>query len=99
VLIPDDVIPLLPLRPSERDALTVVASGYTFAFDRFAPEGDLGMVAPRMLGPEVRSSDGARTTISTSRGRRAISPPRSPRDGSPRMGSRARRRPPRLAAL
>jgi len=32
----------------------VVASGYTLAFGRFAPDGDLGMVAPRMLGPEVR---------------------------------------------
>jgi ketol-acid reductoisomerase len=53
VLVPDDVIPSLPLRPSER-ALTVLASGYTYAFDRFAPPGDLGMVAPRMLGPEVR---------------------------------------------
>jgi len=53
ILIPDDVIPALPLRPSER-ALTVLASGYTYAFDRFAPPGDLGMVAPRMLGPEVR---------------------------------------------
>lgn len=53
VLIPDDVIPLLPLEP-KNTALTVVASGYTFAFDRFQPEGDLGMVAPRMLGPEVR---------------------------------------------
>lgn len=53
VLIPDDVIPSLPLRPRET-ALTVLASGYTFAFDRFAPPGDLGMVAPRMLGPEVR---------------------------------------------
>jgi ketol-acid reductoisomerase len=53
VLVPDDVIPSLPLtRPS--DGLTVVASGYTLAFDRFAPDGDLGMVAPRMLGPEVR---------------------------------------------
>jgi len=53
VLIPDDVIPSLPLAPSAR-ALTVLASGYTYAFDRFAPQGDLGMVAPRMLGPEVR---------------------------------------------
>jgi len=53
VLVPDDVIPSLPLtRPA--DGLTVVASGYTLAFDRFAPDGDLGMVAPRMLGPEVR---------------------------------------------
>jgi len=53
VLVPDDVIPSLPLTPSPR-ALTVLASGYTYAFDRFAPPGDLGMVAPRMLGPEVR---------------------------------------------
>jgi ketol-acid reductoisomerase len=53
VLVPDDAIPSLPLtRPD--DGLTVVASGYTLAFDRFAPPGDLGMVAPRMLGPEVR---------------------------------------------
>jgi ketol-acid reductoisomerase len=53
VLIPDDVIPSLELSPRD-DALTVVASGYTLAFDRFDPAGDVGMVAPRMLGPEVR---------------------------------------------
>jgi len=53
VLIPDDAVPSLPLAPRD-DALTVVASGYTLAFDRFAPPGDVGMVAPRMLGPEVR---------------------------------------------
>ena len=53
VLVPDDVVPLLPLRPRS-DACTIVASGYTLAFDRIRPEGDLGMVAPRMLGPEVR---------------------------------------------
>lgn len=53
VLVPDDVIPSLPLRPTER-TLTVLASGYTLAFDRFTPPGDVGMVAPRMLGPEVR---------------------------------------------
>jgi ketol-acid reductoisomerase len=53
VLVPDDVIPSLPLqRPA--DGLTIVASGYTLAFDRFDPDGDVGMVAPRMLGPEVR---------------------------------------------
>jgi ketol-acid reductoisomerase len=53
VLVPDDVIPSLPLdRPD--DGLTIVASGYSFAFERFRPSGDLGMVAPRMLGPEVR---------------------------------------------
>lgn len=53
VLVPDDVIPTLGLVPGPQ-ALTVVASGYTLAFDRFAPDGDVGMVAPRMLGPEVR---------------------------------------------
>ena len=53
VLIPDDVIPSLPLSGRD-DQLTIVASGYTLAFDRFAPLGDLAMVAPRMLGPEVR---------------------------------------------
>jgi ketol-acid reductoisomerase len=53
VLVPDDVIPSLPLR-RRGDGLTVVASGYTVAFGRFDPDGDIGMVAPRMLGPEVR---------------------------------------------
>jgi len=53
ILIPDDVIPSLPIRPCD-DALVVVASGYTLAFDRFDPACDVGMVAPRMLGPEVR---------------------------------------------
>ena len=53
VLVPDDVIPSLPItRPA--DGLTILASGYTLAFDRFAPDGDVGMIAPRMLGPEVR---------------------------------------------
>ena len=54
VLVPDDVIPSLPLTRTA-GGLTVVASGYTLAFDRFDPAGDVGMVAPRMLGPEVRS--------------------------------------------
>jgi ketol-acid reductoisomerase len=54
VLVPDDVIPELPLT-REDDGLTVLASGYTVAFDRFDPPGDVGMVAPRMLGPEVRA--------------------------------------------
>ena len=53
LLVPDDVIPKLPLAPGG-DALVVVASGYTLAFDRFGPACDVGMVAPRMLGPEVR---------------------------------------------
>jgi ketol-acid reductoisomerase len=53
VLVPDDAIPGLPLE--RRDAgLTIVASGYSLAFGRFEPPGDLGMIAPRMLGPEVR---------------------------------------------
>jgi len=54
VLVPDDVIPTLPIRP-RADACTIVASGYTLAFDRFDPPGDVGMIAPRMLGPEVRA--------------------------------------------
>jgi ketol-acid reductoisomerase len=53
ILVPDDAIPGLPLQP-KGDALVVVASGYTVAFDRFAPACDVGMVAPRRLGPEVR---------------------------------------------
>ncbi len=54
VLVPDDVIPTLGLeRPA--GGLTVVASGYTLAFDRFTPDGDVAMLAPRMLGPEVRN--------------------------------------------
>ena len=53
VLIPDDVIPTLQLEP-RADALAIVASGYTPAFGRFDPACDVGMVAPRMLGPEVR---------------------------------------------
>jgi ketol-acid reductoisomerase len=54
ILIPDDVIPLLELR-RPADGLTIVASGYTLAFGRLDPDGDVGMVAPRMLGPEVRA--------------------------------------------
>jgi ketol-acid reductoisomerase len=54
VLVPDDLIPSLPLT-GRADTLIILASGYALAFDRFAPDGDIGMVAPRMLGPEVRS--------------------------------------------
>ena len=53
VLVPDDVISGLGLQRPE-GGLTIVASGYTLAFERFRPSGDIGMVAPRMLGPEVR---------------------------------------------
>ncbi|HTZ10656.1 MAG TPA: hypothetical protein VMB72_16405 [Acidimicrobiales bacterium] len=53
ILVPDDVVPLLGLAPGPRSCV-VVASGYTLAFDRLRPPGDAGLVAPRMLGPEVR---------------------------------------------
>jgi ketol-acid reductoisomerase len=53
LLVPDDVIPTLPIAP-RADSLVIVASGYTLAFERLDPPGDAGMVAPRMLGPEVR---------------------------------------------
>lgn len=53
LLIPDDIIPMVAVRPKP-DALVVVASGYTLAFGRLDPVCDAGMVAPRMLGPEVR---------------------------------------------
>jgi ketol-acid reductoisomerase len=53
MLIPDDVIPTVALTPRP-DALVIVASGYTLAFGRLDPPCDAGMVAPRMLGPEVR---------------------------------------------
>ena len=41
-------------RSRVRESCVIVASGYTLAFDRLDPPGDAGMVAPRMLGPEVR---------------------------------------------
>jgi len=54
LLVPDDVIPQLNLHPHSTSCV-IVASGYTLAFDRLLPPADAGMVAPRMLGPEVRS--------------------------------------------
>lgn len=53
ILVPDDAIPSVPLSPKP-DALVIVASGYTLAFDRLDLACDVGLVAPRMLGPEVR---------------------------------------------
>jgi ketol-acid reductoisomerase len=53
LLVPDDIISTLPISPRS-DSLVIVASGYTLAFGRLTPPGDAGMVAPRMLGPEVR---------------------------------------------
>ncbi|HXX91234.1 MAG TPA: hypothetical protein VEI83_13530 [Acidimicrobiales bacterium] len=53
LLVPDDVVPLLGLAPGPRSCV-IVASGYNLAFGRLSPPGDAGMVAPRMLGPEVR---------------------------------------------
>ncbi len=55
LLVPDDVIPQLPIEPRQ-DALCILATGYAFAFERFTPSCDVGMVAPRMLGPEVRET-------------------------------------------
>jgi ketol-acid reductoisomerase len=53
VLVPDDIIPTLGLGPRATSCV-IVASGYTLAFGRLEPPGDAGLVAPRMLGPEVR---------------------------------------------
>jgi ketol-acid reductoisomerase len=53
LLVPDDIIPSLDVKP-KADSLVVVASGYTLAFGRIDPPGDAVMIAPRMLGPEVR---------------------------------------------
>ncbi len=53
LLVPDDVIPKLPIERSAT-SLTIVASGYSVGFDRYRPAGDIAMIAPRMLGPEVR---------------------------------------------
>jgi ketol-acid reductoisomerase len=53
ILVPDDVVALLPIAPGP-ESCVIVASGYTLAFNRLDPPGDVGMVAPRMLGPEVR---------------------------------------------
>ena len=49
ILVPDDVIPSLPLAPRD-DALVVVASGYTLAFGRLDPGCDVGLVAPADAG-------------------------------------------------
>src|SRR3954449_7858294 len=57
LIVPDDAIPVLPIAPKP-EALVVVASGYAPAFSGFDPGCDVAMVAPRMLGPEVRSCHG-----------------------------------------
>src|SRR3954470_3106357 len=54
LIVPDDAIPVLPIAPKP-EALVIVASGYAPAFSGFDPGCDVAMVAPRMLGPEVRS--------------------------------------------
>ncbi len=53
LLVPDDAIPALAIdyKPAQT---VVVASGYTLAFDRLTVPGDAVMIAPRMLGSEVR---------------------------------------------
>ena len=55
VLVPDDVIPSLPLR-RPNDGLTIVASGYTLAFDRFDPPGDVAMLPRGCSGPRYASA-------------------------------------------
>lgn len=50
LLVPDDAIPSVPLTP-RADALVILASGYCAAFGRIDPQCDVGIVAPRMLGP------------------------------------------------
>jgi len=55
LLVPDDAIPSLPFTPKP-DALVIVASGYTVAFNRYTPDCDIALVAPRMIGPEVRTT-------------------------------------------
>jgi ketol-acid reductoisomerase len=54
LIVPDDAVPLLPIKP-KASALVIVASGYAPAFSDFDPGCDVAMIAPRMLGPEVRS--------------------------------------------
>ena len=54
LIVPDDAVPMLPIKPNS-SALVIVASGYAPAFSSFDPGCDLAMIAPRMLGPEIRS--------------------------------------------
>jgi ketol-acid reductoisomerase len=54
LIVPDDAIPGLPISPPS-DALVIVASGYAPAFESLDFGCDLAMIAPRMLGPEVRA--------------------------------------------
>ncbi|MGI9578843.1 MAG: ketol-acid reductoisomerase [Microthrixaceae bacterium] len=54
LLVPDDAIPELGIDYSP-ESTVVVASGYTPAFDRLEVSGDIVMIAPRMLGSEVRA--------------------------------------------
>src|SRR5207244_11583414 len=62
LLVPDDVIPTLDVRP-QPESLVIVASGYTLAFGRIDPPGDSAMAAPRILAPEVRRSYGEGTRV------------------------------------
>ncbi len=83
VLVPDDVIPSLPLR-GRPDGCTIVASGYTLAFDRLD-----GRRRPRDgRAPHARSRGPPLL-----RGRRRVHHRgrRAPRRHRPRAGARARR--------
>ena len=87
LLIPDDVVPTLPLAP-RADALVLVASGYTLAFGRLDPACDVGMVAPRMPRPSVAC---ARARSSSRRSRRRCSTSPSSRHCRRRSGASASR--------
>jgi ketol-acid reductoisomerase len=53
LIVPDDAVPGLPISPKP-EALVIVASGYAPAFENLTFGCDIAMIAPRMLGPEVR---------------------------------------------
>lgn len=53
LLVPDGVVATLPLEPPGW-ALTVVTSGAPLASGAFDPNGDVGIIAPRVRGSELR---------------------------------------------
>ena len=67
----------------------IVASGYTLAFDRLDPACDVGLVAPRMLGPEVRRcyEEGVGFITGVGVHRDATGPPRRAPSPSPRRSA------------
>ena len=53
LLVPDGVVATLPFDPAGW-ALTIVSSGRALAAGRFAPNGDVGMLAPKASAAEIR---------------------------------------------